>query len=83
MSDYPCQLPSAKLQRDPYGVHTVADLEASNTILRKYKHVYEAAQSITCATCHKSLEPKIFKAHLTRCSQQKQRGDFTCRVQTL
>ncbi len=42
----------------------MADLEASNLILKKYKAIYQAAHSITCSTCNKSMKPVIFKGHL-------------------
>lgn len=54
-------------------VDQVAELEASNSILRKYKTIYQSAQSITCATCKRAFKPVHFKAHMNSCKAPSQK----------
>ena len=37
-------------------------------ILRKFKDIYNTAESMTCSGCHNEFKPVSFKCHIDRCS---------------
>jgi hypothetical protein len=41
-------------------------------VLKKFKDIYQSAESMTCSGCHNEYKPVTFKCHLERCPMLKQ-----------
>jgi len=51
------------------------DLEQSNQVLKKYKRIAKAAESIKCRGCQKQFKPMLMGAHLPKCAKSNAEDD--------